>query len=111
MQKIYNDLKNEIKILNARKDDLEYSKNECENLINKKSKIIEEIENTLKELSGIENRLYYYTVVKGLNVTKAVDKVSFDFDLDPSTIWKNYYPKVKKNIKKSSEIQVKSGIS
>lgn len=106
MKKIYNDLKKELNILEARKNDLENTKETCDKLIEEKEKTIKEIEKNLKELSGIENKLYFQIVVNGLNVTKAVDKVSFEFDMDPSTIWKNYYPKVKKLIKESSEIQV-----
>lgn len=58
------------------------------------------MDNDLRELIGIENMLYYEIMVKGLNVTKAVDKVSFKYNKDVSTIWKNYYPKVKDKIEK-----------
>lgn len=51
-----------------------------------------------KAFNGIENNLFYEIVFNGLNVTKAVDKVSFKHDKDVSTIWKNYYPNVKKKI-------------
>ncbi len=60
-----------------------------------------------KELFGIENKLYYEILVKGLNVTKAVDKVSKDYDKEVSTIWKNYYPEVKKKI---DELYIKDTI-
>lgn len=61
------------------------------------------MEENLKQLDGIENKLYYQIVIKGLNVTKAIDKVAFDEDKDVSTIWKVYYPKVKDQIKKDCE--------
>ena len=50
--------------------------------------------------------------MRGTNITRAVDKVSITYDVDVSTIWKNYYPKIKEDIKnlenlmKSSEILV-----
>lgn len=58
----------------------------------------------LKKLDGIENKLYYQIVVKGLNVTKAIDKVAYEEDKDISTIWKIYYPKVKDKIKEDQKI-------
>lgn len=59
---------------------------------------LEKMDVELKQLKGIEYELYYQIVVRGLNITKAVDKVAFDNDKDVSTIWKNYYPKVKQKI-------------
>lgn len=60
--------------------------------------VIKEIEAYLKELKGIEKELFYEVVVKGTNVTRAIDKLAYIYDLEPSTIWKNYYPKAKENI-------------
>ena len=82
---------------------------EYENIINKRKEELHElgvslsnslkiIEGYLKELTGIENELFYLIIVKGMSVTKAVDKVEFNNDKEVSTIWKNYYPKVKKII-------------
>lgn len=82
---------------------------EYENIINKRKEELHElgvslsnslkiIEGYLKELTGIENELFYLIIVKGMSVTKAVDKVAFNNDKEVSTIWKNYYPKVKKII-------------
>ena len=59
-----------------------------------------------------EKELFYEVIVKGTNITRAIDKVSITYDVDVSTIWKNYYPKIKEDIKnlenlmKSSEILV-----
>ena len=58
------------------------------------------MENDLQNLSGIENKLYYEIVINGTNVTKAIDKVATNEFIDTSTLWKNYYPKVKKEIDK-----------
>ena len=60
------------------------------------------IEANLKELSGIEHKLYYQIIVKGSNVTRAIDKVSYDVDKDVSTLWKVYYPKIKDKIKSTN---------
>lgn len=82
--------------LNKEKENyLELSKNYNELLI--------KMEQSLKELKGIEKDLAYSILVKGLNVTKAVEKTSFTYDVDPSTIWRSYYPKVKKVIKELKE--------
>lgn len=59
------------------------------------SNIIHKMDKELRELDGIEYSLYYEIVVQGTNVTRAVDKVALKYDKDVSTIWKNYYPKVK----------------
>lgn len=61
-------------------------------------KIITKMEENLLNLSGVENKLYCEIVLKGTNVTKAIDKIAYDENLDISTLWKNYYPKVKKKI-------------
>ena len=47
---------------------------------------------------------YYQIIVLGKNVTAAVDYVSFQCDKDVSTIWKSYYPNVKKKIKELNSL-------
>ena len=61
-------------------------------------KIITKMEEDLLDLSGVENKLYCEIVLKGINVTKAIDKIAYEEDLDVSTLWKNYYPKIKRKI-------------
>jgi len=61
------------------------------------------MERLLKELRGVEEELAVNILVNGINPTRSVDKVAFRYDLDPSTIWKNYYPKVKKMLKEVEE--------
>ncbi|MDD3392598.1 MAG: hypothetical protein PHE54_03580 [Bacilli bacterium] len=61
---------------------------------------LEAIDKSFKQLDGIESSLYYEIVFKGLSVTKAIDKVAFKYNKDISTLWKNYYPKVKEKISK-----------
>lgn len=69
-------------------------------LIDSEQKVIKQMENDIKRLNGIENKLYYEIVINGTNVTKAIDKVASNEFIDASTLWKNYYPKVKKEIDK-----------
>lgn len=56
------------------------------------------MEQDLKSLNGIENKLYNEIVINGTKVSKAIDKIAFEENKDISTLWKNYYPKVKKKI-------------
>lgn len=115
----YINVKTDIDLINLRLETLKEKEKqimkEKESLIELKNKLdnfLLKIEDKLKEVKGIERELFYEIIVKGTNVTKAVDKVSFAYDLDTSTIWKNYYPKIKEDIKrieneaKSSEILV-----
>lgn len=61
---------------------------------------LEKIDMELKGLNGIEYQLYYEIIVRGLSPTRAIDKVAFDYNKDVSTIWKKYYPNVKKQLQK-----------
>ena len=91
--------------LNKEKESLAELKSNLNNILNL-------IEIKLKELKGIEKELFNEVIVKGTNITREVDKVAITYDVDVSTIWKNYYPKIKEDIKnlenlmKSSEILV-----
>lgn len=103
----YIDTKNEIDIAILRLKSLEEKelslvkeKETLTNYINKLNDYLKSMENNLRNLTGITNKLYYQIVVNGLNVTKAVDIVARDEDKDVSTIWKNYYPKIKDMIKR-----------
>lgn len=79
-------------------------------LENKYSFLLDKMEENLKSLVGIDRDLLYEILIKGINVTRAVDNIAFRYDMDPSTIWKNYYPKVKEKLKEldkyASEIPV-----
>ena len=56
-------------------------------------KKIKNVESNLKQLDGIEYKLYYEMEVNGL------EKVARNVNASTSTIWKSYYPKVKAYIK------------
>ena len=66
----------------------------------KQKRIITQIKKDLSELKGIEYNLYSKIVVYGINVSKAIDQVSVEEEKDISTLWKNYYPKIKNRLKK-----------
>ena len=83
-------------------------------LENKYSNLLAKMEEKLKDCKGIDRELLYEIMIKGTNVTRAVDKVAINYDMDSSTIWKNYYPKVKKQIDNlylllSEEKQIEKG--
>lgn len=56
--------------------------------------------NSLAKMTGLEYKLYYEIVVKGVNVSKAVDNIAEISGKETRTIWKNYYNKIKKDVKK-----------
>ncbi len=101
-----------IKLLEEKELQIIKEKSSLEEFKTKLYDILNQIEEKLKDLKGIERELFYEVIVKGTNITRAVDKVSITYDVDPSTIWKYYYPKIKDDIKmiekeaKSSEILV-----
>ena len=117
--KAYVNIKTEYDLINLRIKSLDEKelqvmkeKKSLEELKEQLYDILSQIEEKLKDLKGIERELFYEVIVRGTNITRAVDKVSITYDVDPSTIWKNYYPKIKDDIKKieketkSSEILV-----
>ncbi len=69
--------------------------------------LISKVENDLKNIDGIEHKLYYEIAVNGTSTSKAIEKVAFEENKDVSTIWKNYYPNVKKQIKELQTITKK----
>lgn len=54
----------------------------------------------LSKMNGIEYKLYYEIVVKGIGISKAVENIASEYSKEPRTIWKNYYNKIKSDIKK-----------
>ncbi len=110
--KNYRDLKTELELIQLQQEKLR----EQEKWIQKEyqslnvfaqslKNILHNMDKKLKELHGIKNSLLYEILVEGTSITQAVDKIAFRYDKDVSTIWKNYYPEVKKKIQ---EIQKES---
>ena len=90
--------RNRLNILLKYELQLAREKEMLDNIINLQIELLNQMEKDLKNLNGIENRLYYEIVVKGMRVSKAIEKISLEGDKDVSTLWKNYYPKVKRRI-------------
>lgn len=93
-----NILKRRLNLILNYENEIALEKNRLINLIDNEQKVIEQMECDLQKLNGIENKLYYEIIINGNNVTKAIDKVASNEFIDTSTLWKNYYPKVKKQI-------------
>ncbi len=93
-----NVLKRRLNLILNYETEIALEKNRLINLIDNEEKMIKQMESDLQNLNGIENKLYYEIVINGNNVTKAIDKVASNEFIDTSTLWKNYYPKVKKQI-------------
>mgnify|MGYP003287994585 CR=1 FL=1 len=60
---------------------------------------------TLSKMTGVEYKLFYEIVYKGTNITKAVEVIAEETGKDTSTIWKNYYNKIKKDVKKIANFE------
>ena len=59
----------------------------------------------LCKLNGVEYELYYEIVVKGITISKAVDNIAEKYEKDTRTIWKYHYKSIKKYIKKIINIK------
>lgn len=59
---------------------------------------LNDMSDTLGKMSGVEYQLFYEIVFKGVNITKAVDNIADSNGIEPVTIWKNYYKKIKKYV-------------
>ena len=61
---------------------------------------INNMNDILSKMTGLEYKLYYEIAVKGITISKAVENIADISGKDTSTIWKNYYNKIKKYVKK-----------
>lgn len=103
-------IKLNIKRIESKEKTLSSEKNIYLDLENKYNILLDKMNEKLKSCVGIDRELLYEIIIRGTNVTKAVDKIAFHYDMDSSTIWKNYYPKVKEKLNEldnfTSEIPV-----
>lgn len=53
---------------------------------------------SLSKMSGIEYQLFYEIVYKGVKISRAVEKIATENNVEPQTIWKNQYRKIKKYV-------------
>lgn len=98
-----NDLQIEIQILKDVKANGNCNVDLIEEKIDEKEKLIEKCKDNLSKLSNknVEYRLYLY-IINGLSPTKAVERIANENlrnnikPADVSTIWTNYYKKIKK---------------
>lgn len=70
------------------------------NLIGKFEYLMKSMDICLEKYEGIEGYLYKKIVKDNVPITKAVNKTAEKFHIEPQTIWKNYYKKIEKEIKK-----------
>lgn len=68
--------------------------------INKLQNYINDMEDSLSKLNGIEYSLYYEIICKGVPISKAVGNIAEMYEKDTQTIWKHHYKKIKKDVKK-----------
>lgn len=74
--------------------------NEQRNEVNKLEYYLHLMDNTIKELKGIESELYRYIVFDGMNISKAVSKTAEKNFVDDRTIWRTYHKNIKEHINK-----------
>ena len=79
---------------------LEQDLEQQQSVVSKLKYYINLMEHNLKVMKNIEYKLYYAIVVEGRGITGGIDHVSFEANKDVSTIWRVYYPKIEKEIKK-----------
>ena len=73
-------------------------------IVDKLKRYINDMDETLSKMTGIEYSLYYEIVVKGVNTSKAVSNVAERYNKDDHTIWKYHYKKIKENVKKLKKV-------
>lgn len=96
----HNHFKERLRLLEIYIEKLNLEMANLTEIIEIQKRIITQIKKDLSELKGIEYSLYSKIVVYGFNVSKAIDQVSVEEEKDVSTLWKNYYPKIKDRLKK-----------
>lgn len=108
--KNYNDLKLELEISKERKYIIStyikrftHEEESIDKVIREQERTLKKIENNLLNLTGIENKLFSEIVINKTSISKAIEKVAEEEEKDISTIWKNYYPKVKEKINEISD--------
>ena len=69
-------------------------------IVDKLTRYVNDMSETLGRMNGIEYALYHEIVVKGVRVSRAVSNVAERYNKDDRTVWKYHYPKIKKEIKK-----------
>lgn len=68
--------------------------------LNKLQGYLNDMTESLSKMTGIEYELFYEIIFKGVNITKAVDNIASNNDIEPRSVWRNYYRNIKKDIRK-----------
>jgi predicted nucleic acid-binding Zn-ribbon protein len=70
-----------------------------QNIVDKLKYYITLMNDNLKQMKGVEYKLYYAIVVEAKGITKGITEVSENTGKSERTLWKNYYPKIEQEIK------------
>jgi len=70
------------------------------NVVSKLKYYLNLMDYNLKNMKALEYKLYYFIVIDGRGITSGVNHLANVTNKDPRTIWKYYYPKIEKEIKK-----------
>ena len=73
-------------------------------VIERDTRYINEMNETLSKMQGIEHSLYYEIVINGVSITQAVKKISVTYNKEERTIWKYHYTKIKKYLKNLEKV-------
>ena len=69
-------------------------------VVDRFTRYINDMSETLRKMRGIEYALYYEIVVNGVTISRAVGNIAERYNRDDQTIWKYYYTKIKDDVKK-----------
>ena len=76
--------------------EIEYQRNNVDRL----QSYLNLMSDSLAKMSGVEYQLFYAIAYNGITVSKAVENIAELNNLDTRTVWRNYYKKIKKYVKK-----------
>lgn len=68
-------------------------------IVDKLKNYLDIMSNSLSKMKGLEYQLFYEIVYNGVNITKAVENISCNYNADVSTVWR-VYKRIKKYVKK-----------
>ena len=73
-------------------------------VIERDTRYINEMNETLSKMQGIEHSLYYEIVINGVKISKAVSNIAERNYLEERTVWKYHYRKIKKFLEKLQKV-------
>lgn len=73
-------------------------------VVDRFTRYINDMNETLSKMKGIEYALYYEIVVNGVRISKAISNIAERYERDDHTIWKYHYNKIKKDVKKLKKV-------